>query len=73
MGILMLENVETINQHFVTSGWSLSYIISMMHGHMNIKHLILLHCYAASFICFVYYASAPAPWSTVLLEKLTGL
>jgi hypothetical protein len=29
MGIL-----ETINQHFVASSWSLSYILSLMHGHM---------------------------------------
>jgi hypothetical protein len=34
MGII---NVESINQHFVTSSWFLSYIISMMHGHTNIK------------------------------------
>src|SRR5215510_4578195 len=27
-------------RHFVTSGWSLSYIISTMHGHTNIKSVV---------------------------------
>jgi hypothetical protein len=29
--------VEKINQNFVASSWSLSYIISMVHGHTKIK------------------------------------
>jgi hypothetical protein len=34
---LVSKHVESKNQHFVASSWSLSYTISMMHGHTNIK------------------------------------
>jgi hypothetical protein len=37
MGILVLKYVESINQNFVASSSSLSYIISTMHGHTNFR------------------------------------
>jgi hypothetical protein len=36
------EHVESINQHFVAFSWSLSYIISTMHGYMNIIFVIYM-------------------------------
>jgi hypothetical protein len=31
------RGVESTNQHFVASSWSLSYIVPTVHGHTNIK------------------------------------